>query len=812
MRTFKQDLRFAVRALMRRPALSLLAILAIALGVGANTAIFSVFDAVLLDPLPYPEADRLVRIWETNQAKEIARERPSPVTFHDFREQNESFAGLTGWWHPDLNLTTDEGEPERVAAINATDDFFDVLGTNPILGRGFLPGEDERGKPQIAVIGYAAWQRHFGGAADVLDRTVQLDGVPYSIVGVMPPGFDFPDKTEIWLPLGWDPAQHSRGARFFGVVGRLQPSVELAAAQAELDTLFGAIEHDHPESNAGWETLVVPLANDVVGNLRPALWILLGAVAFVLLIACANVANLLLAQALAREQEVALRIALGAGRGRILRQFLTESLCLGAIGGLMGLAFAWIGVRVLLVLAPTDLPRLDGVGIDARVLGFTLGLAVLASLIFGLIPAWQAGRADFVGALKEGARGVSSSAGSRRLRQALVIAEVALAVVLLAGAGLLIRSFAILLDEHPGFNAEQTLSFNLQLPRSTYANWTDATHFYSTLLERLQTRPGVRQAAVTGFLPLEAGWRVDFQISGVQGLSDAEQPEAQVHPVSPGYFQLLGIPLQQGRDFTDRDTADKPGVVVLNRAAVDRYFAEQSPVGEKVVVEARQFGPLGRILTENLEVEVIGIVGDAKNTGLEAPVEPAMYFPQRQFAYRSMNVLTRTSGNPEAMMRELEATVWELDASLPIAALQTLDGYVGTAVAERRFVMQLLSGFAALALALALIGTYGVMAYTAGQRHREVGIRMALGALRGDVVRLLVKQGLCLTLSGLGIGLVTTWWLRPLLASLVFGVGTSDLLTLGAVTLLITAAALVACYLPARRAARIDPVQALRTD
>ena len=812
MGSFSQDLRFAFRALLRRPGLSLLAILAIGLGVGANTAIFSVFDAVLLDPLPYPQADRLVRIWEANPGKGIARERPSPVTFHDFREQNESFAGLTGWWHPDLNLTTDEGEPERIAAINATDDFFDVLGTPPILGRGFLSGEDESGKPRLAVIGYGVWQRRFGGAEDVLERTVQLDGVPYSIVGVMPPGFDFPDQTEIWLPLGWNPAQHSRGARFFGVVGRLQPGVELTAAQAELSSLFGAIERDHPETNAGWGTLAVPLADDLVGDLRPALWILLGAVAFVLLIACANVANLLLTQALAREQETALRVALGAGRGRILRQFLTESLCLGGIGGLVGLAFAWIGVRALLVLAPTDLPRLAGVGIDARVLVFTLGVAVMASLIFGLVPAWQAGRADFVGALKEGARGMSSSAGSRRMRQALVVAEVALAVVLLAGAGLLIRSFAVLLDQHPGFNVERILSFNLQLPRSSYEDWTDATRFYDTLLEHLQTRPGVRQAAVTGFLPLEAGWRVDFQISGVAGLSDAEQPEAQVHPVSPGFFQLLGIPLQQGRDFTDRDTPDKPGVVILNRAAVDRYFGDESPVGDKVVVEARQFGPLGRILTESLEVEVVGIVGNAKNTGLEAPVEPAMYFPQRQFAYRSMNVLTRTSGEPKAMMRELEAAVWELDASLPVAALQTLDGYVGTAVAERRFVMQLLTGFAALALALALIGTYGVMAYTAGQRRREVGIRLALGALRGDVVSLLVRQGLWLTLSGLTVGLVVSWWLRPLLAGLVFGVGTTDVLTFVTVAVLITTAALIACYLPARKASRVDPVQALRTD
>jgi putative ABC transport system permease protein len=814
MESVLQDLRFAIRVLAKKPVTTVAALLALGLGVGANTAIFSVFDAVLLDPLPYPDAGRLVRLWESNRGKEIDESRVSPVTFDDVRDHATSFAALAGWWHPDLNLTTGEGEPLRAAAINVTDEFFDVIGVTPALGRGFVDGEDEPGKPRIAVLGHGLWQQRFGGDPGVLGRSVALDGNEYEVVGVMPAGFDFPDDTEVWLPLGWDPARHSRGARFFGVLGRLAEGVDVAAAQAEADAFAEGFARDFPQSNEGWGVEVRLLQDDLVGDVRPALWVLLGAVGLVLLIACANVANLLLAQAAAREKEVAVRGALGAGRGRLLRQFLTESLVLALAGGALGLGMAFAGVRVLVSLAPPEIPRLDGVGVDARVLLFTLGVAALAGLVFGLAPALHALRTDFTESFKEGGRGGTGGAGGRRLRQSLVVAEVALALTLLFGAGLLVRSFYRLLAESPGFNPEHTLTFNLQLPFTSYGEWTDVSELYARLVDRLQGVPGVRAAAVTGFLPLEAGWRVDFarEDEGVDTLADDEQPEAQYHTVSPGYFKLAGIPLLQGRDFDDRDTPDKPGAVILSRAAVERYWGGRNPVGEVIEGDGRQFGPLGRVLTETLEAEVVGVVGDVKNTSLEDAPEPAIYFHQRQFAYRSMNVLVRAEGDPRRVQDAVKAAVWDLDRDLPVARMRTLEEHLGAAVARRKFVMLLLAGFAALSLALAAIGTYGVMAYVAGARAREMGIRVALGARRGDVVGMLVGQGLRLVALGIVLGLAGAWAVGRLMRSLVFGVSTADAASFAAVVALLAAAALVACYVPARRASRTDPISVLREE
>lgn len=816
MESIVRDLRYAVRMLVKKPAYTITALLALGLGVGANTAIFSVFDAILLRPLPYPKADQLTRLWESNEGKGIEESRLSPVTFHDVRENVKSFDSLAGWWHPDLNLTSDEGEPHRVSAINVTDEFFDTIGRAPALGRGFTAGDDEQGKPQIAVISHGLWQRRYNVNPNVLGQALTLDGQNYEVIGVMPEGFSFPGSTEVWLPLGWDPSQHNRGARFFGALGRLAEGVDVAAAQAEVNVLAESIAREYPQSNEGWGVDVRLLQDDMVGEVRPALWVLLGAVGFVLLIACANVVNLLLAQAASREKEVAVRSAIGAGRGRLLRQFLTESVVLGLAGGLLGLAIAFACVRLLVILAPPEIPRVEGITVNTNVLLFTLAVAVLSGLIFGLAPALHSVRADFNDSLKEGGRGASGGLGGRRVRHFLVISEVALALVLLFGAGLLMRSFYSLLSESPGFNAERTLSFNLQVPSSSYGRWTGVADFYDRLIAHLETQPGISSAAVTAFLPLELGWRVDFNLEGEESTSnrnDGEQPEAQYHTVSSGYFRLLGIPLLQGRDFTEYDTFDKPGVVILNRAAADRYWgAEKNPVGETITGGARQFGPLGRVLTETLEAEVVGIVGDVKNTSLEDSVEPAIYFSQRQFAYRSMNVVVRGEGDPKSLVDTAKSAAWDLDPSLPVSRIKTLEEHLDIAVAQRRFVMLLLTCFAAVSLALAAIGTYGVMSNMANERRREMGIRLALGARQGDVVGLLVGHGFRLVAVGILTGFVGAWLMGRLMTSLVFGVSTYDAWSIGVVIALLMAAALVACYVPARRASRTDPVTVLREE
>ncbi len=807
-----RDIRYGLRMLGKRPSFTVAALLALGLGIGANTAIFSVFDAVLLRPLPYSEPENLIRLWETNPEKGLEKSQVSPVTFNEIRQNAESFQTLSGWWHPDLNLTSEDGEPLRVAAINATDDFFDVFGLSPAIGRTFSAGEDQQGQPRIAVVGHGLWQRYYGGATDILGRAIQLDGQDYEVVGVMPPGFSFPGKTEIWLPLGWNPANHSREARFFGVVGRLAPGVDFEEAKAEISALGQGFADDHPGSNAGWTLSTLTLQDDMVGDIRPALQILLMAVIFVLLIACANVANLLLAQAASREREVALRGALGAPGSRLARQFLTESLLLAIGGALLGVVLAIVGVRLLLLLAPEEIPRLDQVGVDPRMLLFTLGSAIACGLIFGLAPAWWAGRANLTGSLKEGTRTASAGVGGRRLRSTLVVSELALAVILLVAAGLLIRGFQRLLEESPGFEPAGVASFNLQLPRASYQTWPSVTAFYARLSENLQTLPGVTEAAATGFLPLEAGWRVDFTLPGRAGESERDQPKAQYHPITPNYFRLMGIPLLEGRDFDSRDTPDKPGVAIVNRAAAEKYWPQESPVGETIEGQARNFGPLGRFLPESLDAEIVGVVGNVKNESMEREAEPAIYFPNQQFAYRSMHIVVKASGRPETMAEALKQTVWALDPNLPVAAFQPLEEKLGEAVARRRFVILLLGSLALLSLALASIGTYGVLSYVAGLRRREMGIRLALGAQRGDIVRILVGQGMLLAGLGLGLGLLGARILLPWLRSFVYGAGGSELLAISGAITLLAATAMIATYLPARRAARTDPTLALRED
>lgn len=805
-----QDIRYAMRVLTKSPGFTIIAIITLALGVGANTAIFSVVNTVLLRPLPYSEPDRLVTIWESSKPRNLEQSQASPVTFTDWRQQSHLFESIAGWWYPQINLTGGDGEPERVRTIATTDGFFDVLRAQPLLGRTFLPGEDVPGGENIAVIGYGLWQRRFGSDPGVIGKAVTLDGSSYTIIGVMPQGFKYPEETEVWRPLGWDPARHSRNARFFEVVARLKPGVSLEATQAEMSALAGRIAEENPQSNTNWDVSILSLHDHIVGNYQTSLWIMLGAVGFVLLIACANVANLLLARAEAREKEVCIRLALGAGRLRLIRQFLVESSLLALAGSAVGLALAYFGGNLLMQINPVKVPNLNEVTINGRVLLFTLGVAMITGLVFGLVPALHASRTDLNKTLKEGGRDSKASSGGRRIRSTLVIAEIAVALVLLVGAGLMLRSFFRLQQVETGFNPENILTFNLQLPFASYQDWRKVSEFYAQLLDRIETLPGVKSADATGFLPLESGWRMNFNVVGRQPSTADEEIRVQYHQVSPGYFQTLGTPLISGREFQKEEDATRSGVAIINQALAHRLFPDEDPIGKRVSNISRGIGPLARYLPQVNEAEIIGIVGDVKNSGIKAAPEMAIYFPQSQFAYRSMNIVVRTQSNPMSMVGAVRNAVWSLDGNLPVSNLKTMEQTLSDSIAPQRFTLMLLGLFAALSLALAGVGIYGVMSYTTAQRTREIGVRMALGASRSDITSLVMRQVVTLASAGVAIGLAGAFGLTRLMATLIFGVSATDPLAFAGVSLLLAGVALLAGYIPAYRATRVDPMTALR--
>src|SRR6266545_628102 len=783
MQTLWQDLRYGARMLMKKPGFTLIAVMTLSLGIGANTAIFSVVHAALLRPLPYEEPDRLVMIWERNLSRGLEQSQASPVTYCDWREQKHLFDKIAGWWYPQVNLTDTGVEPQRVRAIDVTDGFFDVLGARPIIGRGFQPGEDRPGGERLAVIGHELWRSRYNSDPNILGKAVALDGRSYSVIGVMSPGFNYPNATEVWCTLGWEPRQHSRNARFFEVVARLKPGVTTRQAQAEMNALSTRIAQENPQSNKDS-----------------------GAVGLVLLIACGNVANLLLARAGAREKEVAIRLAIGATRGRLLRQLLTESVLLALLGGVIGLLVAAWGADVLLKLNPVEIPRTGNLSVNAPILAFTLGVSLLTGLIFGVVPALSASRSDLNRTLKEGGR--DSQTGGGRIRGALVIAELATAMILLVGAGLLLKSFMRLQRADAGFNPANVLTFNLQLPFSSYRDWRQVSELYSALLARLKSLPGAQSADAAGFLPLEGGWPTKFLIQG-RPATQGEEPVAQHRPVSEGYFQTMGIPLLRGRRFDERDQADAPGVVIINEALQRRYFPNEDPVGKRVTTLARQYGPLGRVMPASLEMEIVGVVGNEKNSSLSKTAEPAVYFSHRQFSYRSMSVVVRAQAAPLSLVNAVQNEVWALDRNLPVSNIKTMEQRLGESIAQPRFNALLLGLFAALALLLAAVGVYGVISYTVRQRTHEIGVRMALGASAGDILKMVVGQGLTLTLTGVSLGLLGSFGLTRLISGLLYGVGATDPLTFIAMPALLALAALLACYIPARRATKVDPMVAL---
>ncbi|HEY7234111.1 MAG TPA: ABC transporter permease [Gemmatimonadaceae bacterium] len=804
------DLRFAVRSLLRAPAFTIAAVVALGLGTGATAAVFSMLNGVVLRPLPYAHPDRLVTLWEINHAKGLEHEPISPVNFVDYRGLTATFSDAAAWWRPELNLTDDAtANAIRVTGVEATRNFADVLGVRPMLGHGFTPEEGLYGKATEALISYRLWQARFAADAKVVGRGIRLNGFLYTIVGVMPPGFNFPGETDLWQGMVWNPSQHSRGAHFMEGVARLAPRVTIAAANRELGALTVRLGDENRATNANWSARAVALDREVAGVFRPALFALFGAAGVLLAIACLNVANLLLARATTRRREVALRAAIGASRPRLVRLFLTESLLLALLGGALGVVVALISVKGLLAWSPIQIPRASEIGVDTPVLLFATVIAALTAVAFGLAPALALSRAELHRALQEGSRG--SSAGGRRTRGALVVSEVALAVILLSGAGLLVRSVSRLLRADLGVDATSVLTADVQLPDVAYKDWSRVDLFYTNLMAALRARPEVVSAGATNFLPLESGWRMPFRVRDQALPRAGDEPTAQYHTVDEGYFGALRVPVVAGRTFQPGDDASAPGVVVVNETLARQYWPGTSPIGKRVVTHSRTIGPLGSRIVAGDEHEVIGVVRDVKNVALRNPTEPAFYFSERQFPFRKMHLVVRARGDAGSLAPVIRAAVRGVDPTLPVANVMPLGRALAASADPPRFVMLLLGVFATLALTLAGVGIYGILTYAVTQRRKEIGIRVALGAQPSAMLRMIVREGLVLAVIGCAIGALGAMIAGRSLASFLYEVAPADPMTLAAVAVVVLLVATGACLIPGRRAAGEDPVRALRT-
>jgi putative ABC transport system permease protein len=808
METFWQDLRFGFRQLIGKPGFAAIATLSLALGIGANTAIFSLVDAVLLRPLPFQDPDRLVMVWEDAAKIGFPRNTPAPANYADWKAQNRVFEDMAAINWRSFNLT-DEGEPEKVEAQAVTANFFPLLGVKPELGRVFTGEEDQPGRNNVAVISYGLWQRRFGGDPALMGKEILLDGQKHTVIGVAPAGFQFLSKeVGLWVPAAFSPQElANRGSHYLTVVARMKPGVTLREAHADVAAITQRINRDHPTWH-GFElgSVVISLREQMAGDVRPALIVLLVAVGFVLLIACANIANLLLARGASRFREIAVRTALGAGRRRILRQLLTESVLLAVAGGLAGLLFAWSSFSFLKQIIPDNMALNTGVRIDARIFGFTLLLSLLTGIVFGLAPALQAAKIDLNEALKQSGGRTGIGAGHRRLRGALVIIEIALALVLLVGAGLLTRAFLRLRALDIGVNPENVLTLRTMLPRNKYGELPKRDAFYRQALERVRALPGVVSAGYTTAMPLT--WKGGTNSFVIEGRDQGPGQDAQCRQVSTGYMETMGVKLRQGRFFDYHDDVQSQPVAVINETMARQFWAGENALGKRF--------KLGSIDSQNPWVTVVGVVGDIKEMGLEAPTKAEMFFPYQQLPRMLWNMprdlAVRTTGDPISVATAVRQAVWSVDRNQPVSNIRTMDEILSEEVAQRRIGMTLLAAFAALALALASLGIYGVLSYSVAQRTQEIGVRMALGAGRKDVLRMVVADGMRLAAAGVAIGLGASFALTWLMAGLLFGVSASDPLTLGAVTLLLITVALLACFIPARRATRVDPMVALRCE
>jgi putative ABC transport system permease protein len=805
-----QDLRYGFRGLIKSPAFTAIAVIAIALGVGATTSIFSVVNAVLFRSLPYHDPERLVVVWEKNIARDRRDNVVSPANYLEWVEQNQSFEQMAAVYPESRTSLTGAGEPEEFPAHIITASFFPVLGVQPALGRNFTEVEDSAAGDNVAIISYGLWQRRFGGDASIFDKPVTLDGRATTIVGVMPADFDFFNKkADVWLPLRLDRSRNYRetSGRFLSSVARLKEGVSVASAQADMETLAKRFEEQYPAFNKGWGANVVPIHEQVVGGVKTLLIVLFAAVCFVLLIACANVANLLLARAAGRQREFALRVALGAGRGRIIRQLLTESLLLAGVGGIAGLFLAYWGVELLVSFAPQNIPRLNEIGVDKQVLAFTLGVSLLTGIIFGLLPAFQASNPDLNESLKEGSRSSTGGIKTRRVRSTFVVAEVALALVLLVGAGLLIRSFMHLQRVDTGFNAENVLTMRVMIPVSKYREGQQRVSFYKQAEERIASLPGVTSVGAINWLPL-GGQRSATSFSFEDRPSTAqagEKPVTDVRVITPSYFQAMGIPLIKGRLFDEQDVAAGRKVMVISDHLAKKFFPGEDPIGKRLIIDWDR---------PPVTDEIIGVVGDIKDQALDSDFAPTIFWPHGRQPYPFMHLIVRTTSDPMSMVGAIQNEIRAVDPEQPVSDIRPLSQVVSTSIARPRFNMLLLGIFAGVALVLASVGIYGVMSYSVTQRTHEIGIRMALGAQQSDVLRLLLKQGMTVAAFGIGIGLLGTFVLtlvfKKQLSSLLYEIGVNDPVTLAGISLILLIVALGAIFVPSRRATKVDPIEALR--
>lgn len=814
MNNLVQDIRFALRMLLKSPSVSIVATIALALGIGANTAIFSVVNAVLLRPLPFPNSESLVAVFETDRERGLQRGSHSYPNFFDLRSQNGVFEHVAAYHSSDF-IMTGRGEPARLQGAVVTSDLFSVLGVQPALGRVFVADEDKPSETgRVVIFSHALFRQRFNSDESILNQTITLDGRPFTVVGVMPAGFEFPiqnEPVELWTTIAGDasgksPVTGQRGAHFLQVIARLKPGVSEEQVQSDISTIAARLEQQYPNTNTRKSLRAESALSAMVGDVRPALLILLGAVACVLLIACANVANLLLARATSRHKEMAIRAALGASRIRVIRQLLTESVLLSLVGGAVGLLLAVWWSDLLIALGKDDIPRAVQVGVDWRVLGFTLGVSVLTGLIFGLVPAFHSSKSELVESLKEGGRGTGESARRNPVRSILLVTELAIAVVLLVCAGLLIQSLWRLQKVNSGLQPQNVLTFNAVLPEVKY-NFEKQSQFFADLKTRLESSPGVQSASSIFPLPLSGDrFSISFQIEG-RPVEPKDEPSADFFTTGVGYFRTMGIPLIKGRDFDDRDKHGSTPVIIVTEAFARRHFPNEDPIGKRI------HPGISSIAGEDSTMrEIVGVAGDVRNRGLNTEPRPAYYVPQTQIPFSQMVTVVKTTAEPRSLISAVTREVGAMDQDVPLFSVKTMEEYLSASVAAPRFNSTLLTIFAVVALILTVVGLYGVMSYSVAQRTNEIGIRLALGAQGRDVMMMIVKQGSKVIVIGLALGLIGAFALTRLVASLLFGVTAKDPFTFAAVALLLALVALLACYVPAWRATKVDPMEALRCE
>jgi putative ABC transport system permease protein len=814
------DLKYALRLIARQRGVSVVILVTLALGIGATTAMFSVINGVLLRPLPYPGAEQVISVlWGKGEGSRES-DGAAPGNYLDLKRDARAFTQLAGYFEQPLDLLDGEGDPARLVGSQVTEGFFDILGVPAALGRTFTTASAPHEAGRAVVIGDGIWRRRFGGNADVIGKTVRVNRQPYTIVGVMPPGFAWPRNSQVWtlakldipdFPIAVEVAnqRETRDVGYFKVIGRLKPEVTLAQAQTEATALRTTMRQRFPKENRGLDITILSLKERLIAPARPALLILLGAVAFVLLIACANVANLLLAKATDRHREMAIRTALGAHRSRLVRQLLIESLVLAFLGGIFGLMLASWGTDLLLKLTPRDIPRLNEVSIDRWAAAFAFGICLLTGLLFGLAPAFHASRVAPQDALRDagGSRGAIGSARARFTRAALVVAQVALALMLAIGAGLMITSFSRLQAQDPGFRPDQVKVIYLTLPQGRYGTQAQQRQFYARVLEQLDTNPALSKRSTLTFpTPLQAeNANASFLVYGRGNLPENERPTTAFASIAPDFFHTLGIPLINGRDFDTRDSDGTQAVTIINQTLARRYFPNEDPIGKQLV-----FG--GDMNDEKSRVTIVGVAGDVRGLGLDHQPPPMIYFPYKQFVMPFMALMMHTQASDTDVSQAVRAAVRQVDPDMPVEELDTLDHIVTQTIAQPKFRSTLLSMFAGAALLLAIVGVYGVLSYAVAQRQRELGIRAALGARPLDLLKLVVGHGLTLTGTGIAAGLAGAFAVSGVLAGMLYGVGSTDLRTIVLATGALLAAALLACALPAWRAMRLDPLAALRDD